>query len=302
MLCDTHIHYIPEVVSAHTTFYKGVWSDKSKLYEFLEKHSITRAFVVYPSTDACLKLGALAKECKLYNTALEEILQENKKIIAAGIVDINNKPAHIFSQIEELKNKGFSAISLASSYDGRFDISKLMPVFEAAEKFGLAIFVHPQTVNPIGFERVKDPLLTPVLEYSLDISMFLGLLMMENVLERFNIRFIFSSLGGVTPFIKNRFDRVYTMLRERGIVKDLGGLPSQIMSKVYVDTSGASLKDIELALELFGEDKILWGSDYPVCSDIEINLRILDKLGKETKEKIVCKNFLGVFKDENTRG
>ena len=279
----------------HTAFYKGIWTDKDKLYSFLDKHDIDKALLVYPSTDAHLKLGGFKKVCALYNTSAARLISENKKIIVAGLIDLDDT-VNISSQVEELKSQGFKAISIASSHNGEFIVKELEPLFSAAQNQQLAIFVHPQTINPIGFERVKDPLLMPVLEYSLDSSMFLGLLMMEGVLERFNIKFIFSSLGGVTPFLKERFDRVYMMLRSREIVKDLGKLPSEILKSVYVDTSGASLKNIELAIDLFGEDKILWGSDYPVSGDIAGNLSMLDGLGKEVKEKIVSANFSKIFK------
>jgi aminocarboxymuconate-semialdehyde decarboxylase len=125
--------------------------------------------------------------------------------------------------------------------------------------------------------------------------MFMGLLMMEGVFDAYNVKFIFSSLGGIIPFLKDRFDRVYSMLRERGIVKDLGRVPSEILKNVYVDTSGASLKNIELAIDLFGEDKILWGSDYPVCGNIKAYLKMLDGLGQETKQKIISGNFKNIF-------
>ncbi|MCM8831756.1 MAG: amidohydrolase [Candidatus Omnitrophica bacterium] len=294
MLYDTHIHFIPQELASYTTFYKGIWAEKNKLYEFLDINDIKKALLVYPSTDVHLKLGGYNKVCKLYNKAIEEILRENSKVIASAIVDVDNLD-NVSLKIKELKKRGFKAISLASSYDGNFIVNKLYPLFEATEKYNLAIFVHPQTINPIGFERIKDPLLMPVLEYSFDISMCLGLLVMEGILEKFNIKFIFSSLGGVVPFLKDRFDRVYTMLRSRNMVKDLGKLPSQILNKVYVDTSGASLNNIRLAIELFGEDKILWGSDYPVNSDIEKNLKMLDNLGVKLKEKITYKNFATLF-------
>lgn len=294
MLCDAHIHFIPEKLSAYTTFYKGVWADKDKLYDFLEKNNIDKALLCYPSTDAYLKLEVFSRVCDIYNSCLEEIIKENSKIIGAGIVDIENV-ATISSQVKELKQKGIGAISLASSHKGEFLVKELEPLFQAAEEFNLPIFVHPQTINPIGFERVKDPLLMPVLEYSLDSAMFMGLLMTEGILEKYKLKFIFSSLGGIIPFLKDRFDRVYAMLRERGIVKDLGRRPSEILKNVYVDTSGGSLKNIELAIDLFGEDKLLWGSDYPVSGDIQSNLAILDKLGPELKEKITTKNFKTVF-------
>ncbi len=85
------------------------------------------------------------------------------------------------------------------------------------------------------------------------------------------------------------------MLRRREMVKDLGRLPSEILKEVYVDTSGASLGNIKLALDLFGQDHILWGSDYPVNVDLESNLKVLDQLGEEVKEKITYKNLTALF-------
>ncbi|MFH1771616.1 MAG: amidohydrolase family protein [Candidatus Omnitrophota bacterium] len=294
MLCDAHVHYIPEELSVHTAFYKGVWTDKEKLYAFINEHGIEHALLVYPSTDAHLKLGSLSNICNLYHSALEKVIKENRKVIAAGLIDFDNI-ADIKHQVAVLKNNSFSALSLSSSHNGKFIIDQLIPLFEAAQDYSMPVFVHPQTINPIGFERVKDPLLMPVLEYSFDISMFLGLLMMEGVFDKYKIKFIFSSLAGVVPFLKDRFDRVYTMLRGRKIVKDLGKLPTEILRNVYVDTSGSSIANIKLAIDLFGEDKILWGSDYPVNSHIKTNLSVLDELGSEVKEKITTKNFFSIF-------
>ncbi|MDP2922406.1 MAG: amidohydrolase family protein [Candidatus Omnitrophota bacterium] len=291
MLCDSHIHFIPQEIAEHTSFYRGVWTQKKRLLEFLDVNKIDKALLVYPATDAHLKLG-WTKLCEVYNTNLAVLVEEDQRIIGCGIVDFDG---NVSVQVKHLREAGFKGISIASSHDGKFILEKLQPLFEAAEKHNLAIFVHPQTINPIGFERVKDPLLMPVLEYSFDNSMFMGLLMMEGILEKFNIKFIFSSLGGVAPFLKERFDRVYQMLRKREMVKDLGKLPSQILSKVYVDTSGASLQNVKLAIELFGEDKILWGSDYPVNASVEENLRMLDGLVSDIKVKITSENFIRLF-------
>jgi len=294
MLCDSHIHFIPEELSVYTSFYKGVWTDKTKLYAYLEKNAVDKALLCYPSTDAHLKLEVFSRVCEIYNRQLQELIEENPRLMGAGIVDFDSLST-MPSQVEELKERGFSAISIASSHKGAFLVKELNPLFEAAQMQDMPIFVHPQTTNPTGFERVKDPLLMPVLEYSFDVSMFMGLLMMEGILQKYNVKFIFSSLGGVVPFLKDRFDRVYQMLRKRGIVKDLGKVPTHILQNVYVDTSGVSLRNIQLAIELFGEDKLLWGSDYPVCGNIAENLKMLDGLGGELKEKIISRNFQSIF-------
>jgi len=295
MICDAHIHFIPKELSAYTAFYKGIWTDKDKLLDFLDKNNTERALLVYPSTDAHLKLEVFSRVCEIYNKNLEEIIKENPKIIGAGIIDIDNLET-ISSQVDNLKNRGFRAISISSSHNGKFLVKELIPLFKAAQANNLPIFVHPQTINPIGYERIKDPLLMPVLEYSFDSSMFMGLLMVEEILDKFAVKFIFSSLGGVVPFLRDRFDRVYAMLRKREIVKDLGNNPSEILKKVYVDTSGASLANIKLAIDLFGENHILWGSDYPVNPPVNENIKLLDALGPDTKELITHKNFLELFK------
>ena len=190
ILYDSHIHFIPKELSVYTAFYKGVWTDKAALYGHLDKHKIEKALLCYPSTAAHLKLEVFSRVCEIYNSALEEIIKENPKIIGAAIVDIDNL-ATISKQVEELRQKGFRAISIASSHQGKFLVKQLEPLFEAAQSNSLPIFVHPQTINPIGFERVKDPLLMPVLEYSFDSSMFMGLLMMEGIYEKYSIKFIF---------------------------------------------------------------------------------------------------------------
>ncbi|MCF7916249.1 MAG: amidohydrolase [Candidatus Omnitrophica bacterium] len=292
MINDAHIHFIPKELSVHTSFYKGVWADKNKLFSYLDQNKIDKALLTYPSTDAGSKIGE-REVCRIYNQALKGMIKDNSKIIAAGLIDVQD--SSIGDQAQILKEEGFNAINISSSYQGKFLVEKLIPLFKRAEKLQMPIFVHPQTINPIGFARVKDPLLMPVLEYSFESSMFMGLLMTEGILKKFETKFIFSSLGGVVPFLKDRFDRVYKMLRSRNIVKDLGDDPSQILRGVYVDTSGSSLANIKIALELFGSDHILWGSDYPVNPPIEDNLKMLDDLD-DLKQKIVYKNFKKLFK------
>ncbi len=292
MICDAHIHFIPKELSEHTSFYKGVWADKDKLFSYLEQNNIAKALLTYPSTDAHLKLGN-QKVCKIYNKAQQDLIKENSKIISAGLVNLE-EIGKIAQQVSKLSGQGFKALNLSSSFQGKFLVRELVTFFKAAQKYKMPVFVHPQTINPIGFERVKDPLLMPVLEYSFDTAMFMGLLMTEKVLQDFKVKFIFPSLGGVIPFLKNRFDRVYKMLRSRGIVKDLGGEPSKILKKVYVDTSGATLENIKMAIGLFGPGHILWGSDYPVNLPVNENLIQIGKLGK-LKDKIISQNFKELF-------
>jgi len=101
MLTDAHIHFIPEEIASCTSFFKGAWSDKQKLYDFMDNQNIEKALLVYPSTDAHLKLG-IKKEVSIYNRSVEQILKENSKIIAACLVDIEDL-SDVGLQLAELK-------------------------------------------------------------------------------------------------------------------------------------------------------------------------------------------------------
>ena len=98
-----------------------------------------------------------------------------------------------------------------------------------------------QIITLIGYEGIKDPLLTPVIEFVFDTTMCIGKLIGAGIFNKFeNLKFIFAHLGGVMPFIKERFDGIYKMLRKRNIVKDLFAMPSECLKQIYVDTSGAT--------------------------------------------------------------
>ncbi len=161
------------------------------------------------------------------------------------------------------------------------------PVYDFARKERFPIHVHPQIIHPIGEERVKDPLLTPVLEYMFDVSICIGKMMMSGVFNKFDkVDFIFAHYGGVIPFVKERFDNTYQMLRGRNFVKDLGKKPSEFFMNLYFDTSGSrSAAALSCALEVVNPSRILFGSDYPANQNIAASIDVIKKSNLSLKEK-----------------
>jgi predicted TIM-barrel fold metal-dependent hydrolase len=199
--------------------------------------------------------------------------------------------------LDELKRAvselGFKAISLASSYNGVYlDDNMFLPIYREAQRQNLAIFVHSQIVNPIGFERVNDPLLTPVIEYVFDTTICIGKLLMAEILREFSeVKFIFAHFGGAIPFLQHRFDATYQMLRGINFVKDLKNNPTEYLKNIYVDTGGDKVKtNFLLALELLGPRHLLWGSDWPAKKDIAGAIQAVKDLNISEEDKA---NILG---------
>lgn len=282
------MHWMPQEIAQNTAFFKVQWSDFDLLLKSMDEAGIGKAVLLYPTSDAHLKMGGWQNVCEVYNAEIAKKVKENKeRFWGAGILPIDEE-SKIPAELNRIKNLGLKAISLASSYEGNFlDNEIFFPIFEFCSRENFPIFVHSQIINPIGFERVDDPLITPVVEYVFDMTVSVAKLMMSGIFNKFpQVKFVFGHFAGVIPFIKDRFDATYQMLRQRQIVKDIGALPSEIFKKIYVDTSGVkSVSMLNMALETFSPDKILWGSDFPAKRDLKESIETINKLNLREEEK-----------------
>ncbi|HOD12306.1 MAG TPA: amidohydrolase family protein [Candidatus Omnitrophota bacterium] len=287
-IIDFHSHYIPPEIAAHTAFFKVNWSNVDKHLESMDALGIEKAVLFYPTTDAHMNLGGWDQVCRVYNQKISDLVKNHPdRFIGAGIISIEN-PYTIVGQLKNVQNLGLSIISLASSYNGHYlDEEVFFPLYEFVGKHHMPVHVHPQIIHPIGEERVKDPLLTPVLEYVFDVSMCIGKMMMADVFHRFSdVRFIFAHYGGVLPFVKERFDNTYQMLRGRDLVKDLGAAPSTFFKNLYFDTSGSqSPAALQCALEVVDAEHILFGSDFPANQKIPAAIEVIEKSGLSAQER-----------------
>lgn len=277
-IIDCHSHYMPMEVAQNTTFFKVAWSDINKQMSIMDSNGIEKALLLYPTSDAHISMNGWKNVCKIYNVEIAKVVKENKgRFIGAGIIP-GDCERDIIEELSHIDDLGLKVISVASSYNGKYlDDEMYNCVFEYASKKNVCLHVHPQIINPIGEERVKDPLLSPVLEYVFDVSMSLGKLMMSGMLLKYSdVKLIFAHYGGVVPFVAERFDNTYLMLRKRDFVKDLHKLPSQYFANLYFDSSGCkSVGALACALEVVAADHVLFGSDYPANQDIERSIGVI---------------------------
>ena len=301
MIIDSHSHWLPEEIITNAHFYHKAWGDIESQVNSMQAAGIDKAVLSYPTSDAHLRLGSFKEVARIYNDNVAQIIKRYPdKFIGAAVLPVGDSAL----MLDELKRAcgelGFKAVSLATSYDKLYlDDVMFLPIYRQAEAQGIPIFVHSQIVNPIGFERVQDPLLTPVIEYVFDTTISIGKLLMSDILKDFSkVKFIFAYFGGVTPFLANRFDATYQMLRGINFVKDLKGSPSEYLKRIYVDTSGDRTEaNLSAALEFFGPGHILWGSDWPAKKDIAGSIQAIKDLNisKTDKENILGGNLAKIL-------
>ena len=285
---DAHTHYMPPAVAQKTAFFKVGWSDIDRHLALMDECGIAKALLLYPTSDAHLHMGGWSNVCSVYNPAIADIVKAHAgRFVGAGILPAD-QPDRFNDELRRIKDLGLNVLSMASSYDGVYlDDKRFYPVYTFAHKHHIPVHVHPQIMNPIGEERVRDPLLTPVLEYVFDVSVCIGKMMMSGTFLEFpEVKFIFAHYGGVLPLVKERFDTTYMMLRKRGFVKDLSQLPGDYFKNLYFDMSGTkSAAALQCALEVTDASHVLFGSDFPANQNVARSIAVVKEASLPNSDK-----------------
>lgn len=301
MTFDAHFHLLPDEVIKNASFYNDSWGSVAGHLRAMDDANVSRALISYPTTDFHIKAGlSEADAASVYNRAVREIAEMSEGRLswlaavpltdASGMVDIG----------EAALSEGAAGFTMPTNNNGVYpDDERFTAFFEKAEAWSAPIFFHPTTLTPFGYEKLRHPLITPVFQYAFDTTLCLARIIDAGFLKRFpRLKLVFASFAGIMPFLAGRYDRTYRMLLGRGIVKDLGEEPGETLRKIYVDTSGtADTKMLELALSVFGEDRVLWGSDFPANRIIKASIDAVEALavGPAVKEKILFGNLESII-------
>ena len=151
---------------------------------------------------------------------------------------------------------GMVGAQVFTNVKGRFvDGEEFWPVYEVAEGLGVPVFFHPTT--PACLTGLDGPLALAV-GFLLDTTVLATRLAVNGVLERFpKLDVILAHLGATLPYILPRLD---ILLAGR---TPLGGPPGDVLRRFYLDTVSHHGPAYRCALDTWGDERILLGSDYP---------------------------------------
>jgi predicted TIM-barrel fold metal-dependent hydrolase len=152
-------------------------------------------------------------------------------------------------------------VFLCSTVDGRtLDDERFAPLYEALAASRTMVLVHPGVA--CCTEGLRDYALALSLDYMAENTNAIARLTYSGTFDRYpGIKWIFSHLGGTTPFLMHRFDnyfRQFPECRER-----IDRPPSEILRDIYFDTVTTHVPALRCALETLSPAQLLFGTDYP---------------------------------------
>jgi aminocarboxymuconate-semialdehyde decarboxylase len=175
--------------------------------------------------------------------------------------------------------------------DPRIDAKRLEPFYDHVEKLGLPLFLHP--TDAVFAEMLNDDYggaLHLSLGRVVEVSVSAMRLVFSGIMERHpNLKLVMSHTGGALPYQAGRMDK-------NGKAAKLPELPSTYIKRIYTDTVNPHTIGMKFAVEFFGADHVMYGSDYP-CWDPAACLEFLAQAGfsKEVTDKIMGANARKLF-------
>ena len=136
--------------------------------------------------------------------------------------------------------------------DASFD-----PIYAELDKRGAVLFIHPAGLA-CGSQELVDTGLTWPLGAPFEDSMAILEMLQSGFTQRFpRIKTIVPHLGGTLPFIMQRLDHMAQRFMPGK------GVPREELRKLWFDTVNGHPPSLRLAIETFGIERLVFGTDWP---------------------------------------
>ena len=182
---------------------------------------------------------------------------------------------------------GLMGVNLPGSIgsDARIDAERLQPFYARVEQLGLPIFLHPTDAVFADMLTGYDGSLHLSLGRVIEVSVAAMRLVLSGTMERHpNLKIVMSHTGGALPYQSGRMDKNTPRAK-------LPKPASTYLKRMYTDTVSPHAAGLKFAIEYYGIDHVMYGTDYP-CWDPATALALLNELGlsKEDQDKLFYSN------------
>src|SRR5215813_12907136 len=156
--------------------------------------------------------------------------------------------------------------------DSRIDAERLEPFYARVEELGLPLFLHPTDAVFVDMLDGYDGSLHLSLGRVVEVSVAAMRLVLSGMMERHpGLKIVMSHTGGALPYQSGRMDK-------NGKNAKLPRSPSTYIRRMYTDTVSPHSMGIKFAIEYYGIDRVMYGSDYP-CWDPATALALIQEIG-----------------------
>lgn len=184
-------------------------------------------------------------------------------------------PEAAAAELERAVSIGLKGAHVYSNVAGKpLDDPSLRVIFDAAAALGVPISLHP--TYPLAIEAYDVHALVPVLGYLADSTGAALRLVLDGLFERHpDLRLYLAHVGSLIPFIAGRIDYESTRVGKTGALRVP---PTEHLRRLYTDSICVWPPALRLAVEFFGPDHVMLGTDEPFW-DPNLAFETLERAG-----------------------
>lgn len=240
------------------------WNAETRMKECDHHHVNVQVLSTIP---VMFNYWAKPKDClelsKFLNDHIAEVVHRYpKRFVGLGTIPMQD-PELAIQELERCMKIGLSGVQIGSHVvdDWNLGSISLFPIYEAAEKSGAAIFVHPWDMA--GQERMQRYWLPWLVGMPTETSLAICSMIFGGVFERLpKLRVAFAHGGGSFPGTIGRIEHGFHSRPDLvAIHNDIN--PRKYLGKFFVDSLVHDAPMLEYVIKLFGANRVALGTDYP---------------------------------------
>src|SRR5215471_6305201 len=261
------------------------WFDLDKQFEYMDSlgHRVDAVCSIGPFSVAFsdMPLDEGRDYAVMWN---EEMAGAQKKypgrLWASAAVPLQDARAAIEVVDDAVNRLGLMGVNLPGSVgdDARIDSERLESFYAHVEKLGLPLFLHPTDVIFQDMLDGYDGALHLSLGRVIEVSVAAMRLILSGMMERHpKLKIVMSHTGGSLPYQAGRMDKN----------SKAANLPQPVttyMKRMFTDTVSPHSAGIKFAIDYYGIDNVMYGTDYP-CWDPTPCLKLIDAIELSAAEK-----------------
>jgi aminocarboxymuconate-semialdehyde decarboxylase len=238
------------------------WFDLDMQYETVAKTGMDMTLVTSMGISSDLEglpAAEAAEASRIVNEAWSDMQRKRPgKFFGVAAIPLQDTQLAIDELEHAIGTLDLRGVSLPGSIAGEpVDAPRLEPFYARVAELGVPMFLHPtdgQLVDVMeGYENMVYKSLGRVVDSSIGVLR----MVLSGLFDRHpDLKLLHFHAGGVLPYAAGRLDK-------NARVADLEEQPTAYLKRMWVDTAMPHPLTLKMALEFYGEDRVLYGSDNP---------------------------------------
>lgn len=268
---DAEGRLVLNAMTASTVMSDG-YTDLAARLAYMDAHRIATQLLTFPGALGVdvMPAAEVGASIARYNDHLADIAaRSHGRFVGLGGLPLADMAQAAAEMVRLRFDLGLAGAILPGNFFFSIDAARsLAPVFDAADRAGALLMIHP---GLMPMESPPDPYAdtsvyrASVLNLQASLSQMAMTVLAGGLVEAYpRITFQLVNLGGTLPFVLERLEAV-ALSRP-----PYAHFPRESLRGMVYDCASLGPRALELAVRVFGADRIMMGTDYPIFTPHQV--------------------------------